>query len=69
LQTVGYTEFFEYFDGKYNLDEAIRLFKRNTRRYAKRQLTWFRKDENIHWFSPDNYQQILYLISNFIASK
>ena len=69
LQTVGYTEFFEYFDGKYNLDEAIRLFKRNTRRYAKRQLTWFRKDENIHWFSPDNYEQILSLISNYITSK
>ncbi len=69
LQTVGYAEFFEYFDGKYDLDEAIRLCKRNTRRYAKRQLTWFRKDENIHWFSPDNYEQILSLISNYIASK
>ena len=69
LQTVGYTEFFEYFDGKYDLDEAIRLCKRNTRRYAKRQLTWFRKDENIHWFSPNDFEQILSLISNYIGLK
>jgi len=68
LQTVGYTEFFEYFNGKYELDEAIRLCKRNTRRYAKRQLTWFRKDKDIHWYSPDNYEQILSLISNYTGS-
>jgi len=69
LQTVGYTEFFDYLVGRYDLDEAIRLCKRNTRRYAKRQLTWFRKDENIHWFSPNSYEQILSLISNFNTSK
>lgn len=68
LQTVGYTEFFEYLDGKYNLDEAIRLCKRNTRRYAKRQLTWFRKDKSIHWFAPDNYEKIKALIRGFIVS-
>jgi tRNA dimethylallyltransferase len=68
LQTVGYTEFFGYFDGEYDLDEAIRLCKRNSRRYAKRQLTWFRKDERIHWFSPNSYEQILALISNFLST-
>lgn len=69
LQTVGYTEFFDYFDGKYNLEEAVRLCKRNTRRYAKRQLTWFRKDKSIHWFTPDSYDKITSLIRSFITSK
>jgi tRNA dimethylallyltransferase len=50
LQTVGYKEFFEYFTGSYNYDEAVRLIKRNTRRFAKRQLTWYRKDKNVTWF-------------------
>jgi tRNA dimethylallyltransferase len=50
LQTVGYKEFFEYFAGIYDYDEAVRLIKRNTRRFAKRQLTWYRKDKNVTWF-------------------
>ena len=49
LQTVGYTELFDYFQGVHDLDEAIRLIKRNSRRYAKRQLTWLRKEEGLHW--------------------
>ena len=49
LQTVGYTELFDYFDGKTDLDEAIRLIQRNTRHYAKRQLTWWRRDPAIRW--------------------
>ncbi len=49
LQTVGYQELFPMFEGKYSLEEAIRLIKRNTRRYAKRQLTWFRRDATVHW--------------------
>lgn len=49
LKTVGYQEFFDHFDGKYDLNEAIDLIKRNTRRYAKRQLTWFRRYENANW--------------------
>ncbi|MEM7104213.1 MAG: tRNA (adenosine(37)-N6)-dimethylallyltransferase MiaA [Bacteroidota bacterium] len=53
LQTVGYQEWFPYFDGGYSKAEAIRLIKRNTRRYAKRQLTWFRRDETIQYFLPD----------------
>jgi tRNA dimethylallyltransferase len=52
LQTVGYQEIFDYMDGKYDKDEAIRLMKRNSRRYAKRQLTWFRRDAEIKWFHP-----------------
>lgn len=50
LRTVGYQELFPVFEGKYSLEEAIRLIKRNTRRYAKRQLTWFRQDPAIRWF-------------------
>lgn len=52
LQTVGYRELFPFFDGEYSKDHAIELIKRNTRRYAKRQLTWLRKMENITWFNP-----------------
>ena len=52
LHTVGYTEFFNYFGGKLTREEAIDKIKQNTRRFAKRQLTWFRKDTAIHWFEP-----------------
>ena len=54
LQTVGYKELFAYFDGRCSRDEAVELIKRNTRRYAKRQLTWFRRDPEIRWFRPDD---------------
>ena len=53
LNTVGYKELFAYLDGKLTLEEAIEKVKTNTRRYAKRQLTWFKKDKEIHWFSPE----------------
>lgn len=66
LQTVGYQEFFDYLDNKYDLNEAIRLFKRNSRRYAKRQMTWFKRDQEIHWFHPDAYQEITSLIDKFL---
>lgn len=49
LQTVGYRELFDHFDGEISLPEAVELIKRNSRRYAKRQMTWFRRDESIHW--------------------
>jgi tRNA dimethylallyltransferase len=52
LNTVGYSELFDYFDGKIGLDTAIDLIKQNTRRFAKRQLTWFRKDTSIQWYNP-----------------
>lgn len=50
LQTVGYSELFDHLDGKYTLEEAVEKIKLNTRHYAKRQMTWFRKDKDIHWF-------------------
>ena len=54
LNTVGYSELFDHFDGKTDLETAIVLIKQNTRRFAKRQMTWFRKDENIRWIDPAN---------------
>lgn len=63
LNTVGYSELFDYFDGKITRNEAIEKIKQNTRRFAKRQLTWFRKDLEINWFEPsesfNKTQQIL----------
>ena len=59
LQTVGYRELFDYFDGTISEEEAIELIKRNSRRYAKRQMTWFRRDSDIAWFSPDNINAII----------
>jgi len=59
LRTVGYQELFGFFEGNYDLAEAIRLLKRNTRRYAKRQLTWFKKDEEIKWFDPKEIEPII----------
>ena len=50
LQTVGYKEIFDFMDGLYDKEEAVRLLKRNSRHYAKRQLTWFKRDEEIKWF-------------------
>lgn len=54
LQTVGYTELFRYFDGEWTLDFAIEEIKKNSRRFAKRQLTWYRKEEDIHWVNFQN---------------
>ncbi len=54
LQTVGYAELFTYFDGNYTYNEAVDKIKQNTRNYAKRQLTWFKKDTTTHWLSADN---------------
>ena len=59
LQTVGYREFFDYFDGRISYDRAVELIKRNSRRYAKRQLTWFRRDAEIRWFGPDQTGTII----------
>lgn len=59
LQTVGYRELFDHFDGRTTLDEAVELIKRNSRRYAKRQLTWFRRDAEVRWFAPDDDRSII----------
>ena len=64
LQTVGYKELFEWFDGTTSREEAIELIKRNSRRYAKRQMTWFRRDEQIHWIERNSTYQALEIIKN-----
>jgi len=58
LQTVGYSEIFDFLDGKYDWNECVRLLKQNSRRYAKRQLTWFKRDVTTHWFNPKNEGEI-----------
>jgi len=62
LQTVGYRELFSYFKNEISLDDAIELIKRNSRRYAKRQMTWWRKREYIQWYHPDDTESILQMI-------
>jgi tRNA dimethylallyltransferase len=68
LKTVGYRELFSCFDGKISLDKAIDLIKRNTRRFAKRQLTWFQRDKDIHWFQPSEIEKIFELSQLFQVS-
>lgn len=67
LNTVGYKEIFSYLEGAYDKEEAIRLLKRNSRRYAKRQVTWLKRDEAYHWFHPDDINGILSLVQNYRA--
>lgn len=67
LQTVGYRELFDYLDGKITLDEAVERIKRNSRRYAKRQLTWFNKDKEIYWFSPYDREKIFSWVKKKLA--
>lgn len=65
LNTVGYKELFAYFDGLIPREEAIRQIQSNTRRYMRKQLTWFKRDASIQWFSPDKIEEII----NYIAIK
>ena len=65
LNTVGYKEIFAYFDGVFTLDEAIEKIKRNTRVYAKKQLTWFKRDKSITWFNPSDVNEIFKYIDSF----
>lgn len=64
LNTVGYKEMFAYFDGDIDRNEAIRQIQSNTRRYMRKQLTWFKKDNDIKWFSPNNIEEIIKYIDN-----
>ena len=64
LNTVGYKELFEYFDGNWGLDFAKNMIKQNSRRYAKKQLTWFNRDKDINWFRPDQQKEILSFLKN-----
>jgi tRNA dimethylallyltransferase len=59
LNTVGYKELFRYFDGEWSLPEAIERIKGNTRQYCRKQLTWFKRDPQIRWFSPDDEEEII----------
>lgn len=61
---MGYKELFAYFDGRIPKEEAIRQIQSNTRQYMRKQLTWFKKDDAIQWFSPDNIEDILKYIDS-----
>lgn len=65
LNTVGYKELFDYLDGRWSLDEAVERIKGNTRRYARKQLTWYKRDENMRWFHPDNITEIKNYLSQY----
>lgn len=65
LQTVGYAELFDYLDGHVTLERAVELIKQNTRRYAKRQMTWFKRDQAFNWFTPREFE----LIRTFAGSR
>ena len=65
LNTVGYKELYEFIAGRWSFEFAVNMIKQDSRRYAKRQLTWFNRDKEIHWFHPDNEQEII----DFVHSK
>lgn len=67
LNTVGYKEMFEYLDGLTTLDETIFKIQSNTRKYARKQLTWYKKDDDLQWFNPDNFEEILKYISTIVS--
>ena len=69
LNTIGYTEVFNYIENKYSLDECISEIKKNTRRYAKRQLTWFKSIDRVEWITPEyNFEKIIAYINNLIRN-
>ena len=65
LNTVGYKELFDYLEGRWPLEEAVERIKGNTRRYARKQLTWYKKDERVKWFHPQETEQIISYISHY----
>jgi tRNA dimethylallyltransferase len=67
LNSLGYREFFEYFDGNISKEKAIELIKRNSRRYAKRQMTWWSKDSEIHWFHPNKRDELIRFAENSVS--
>ena len=70
LQTVGYKELFGYFDGEYDLSRATELIQQNTRHYAKRQMTWFRRDKEIYWLNAnDTYEKNLAIIDSLLRGN
>lgn len=69
LRTVGYKEMFAYFDGEIDNEEAIRQIQSHSREYMRKQLTWFKRDEEIKWFEPDNIKEIINYIDNCLQKK
>ena len=69
LKTVGYREFFDYFDEKCTKEEAIEKIKQNTRKYAKKQITWLKRDNEYTWFSPTELPQIITHITTEIEKN
>lgn len=69
LNTVGYKELFSHLDGNLSLEEAIEKIKQNTRIYSRKQMTWFRRDENIRWFHPDEQEEILRFLNSELTAK
>lgn len=67
MKGIGYAEFLDYFDGKYPFQETVDKIKQNSRHYAKRQLTWFRKMDDVYWFSPEQGNEIASLIEDFLT--
>lgn len=65
LNTVGYKELFDYFDDKCTLEDAVFKIKCNTHKYCRKQLTWFKRDKDIRWFSPENVEEIINYINSF----
>lgn len=68
LNTVGYKEIFAHFDGTITRDEAIEQIQNNSRKYARKQLTWFRKDKDINWFTPDQHEEIITFLNSALSS-
>ena len=69
LNTVGYKELFNYFDGEWPLDLAVEKIRRNSRVYARKQMTWFKRDEEIKWFHPDEETEILRYLDGIIKNQ
>ena len=63
LQTIGYSEFFPYFNNQVSIEFAIEKFKQHTRNFAKKQMSWLRRDQDIHWFIPPDKKQVLNYIT------
>jgi tRNA dimethylallyltransferase len=68
MKTVGYRELFQVLDGKLTLEEGVDLIRRNTRKFARKQLTWFRKEQAYQWFSPDQYRSVIEWIEKKLAT-
>ena len=69
LKTVGYREIFSYLDGDFALEQAVDLIQRNTRKFARKQLTWFRKDNLYQWFSPDDPADVIRWIEERLMAE